>query len=389
MRTILAAFATAALATVIVVLWGISRDEKAGDPRPDAPPEVEAEEVGSRRRDAGTTLADMARDYPGWVEGRGLAAPPSKGRADGLPDVISDLEVLTLGRTKVTANTMELKEKLSDLIYLLDRMTEEEKKALADYYATSDNLALKYHLTIVFRNRSGDPFVEPVADFYDHEPELVGEALGYMLGRAESAAEAFERLYAREIDPVRREKLLARASFIGSKRAEEMLIRAFDDGTPTDRRVAAAGLARMHTDEARQRLRDLLEGPFEAAAYDVSSSGPEREPFKDLRGVVVASVLASGVPEDRDRLIERLVKGDEDDAVASYVDDMMVAVPTSDYVPRVVEMALEKGEISRGLLNYVCARAEAGQLAELRRLKEMDLPDYMVRAVDNAISGLR
>ncbi len=373
---------------LVAALWFFLRSENArpasasggGDATPfSAPPAPEA----PRERTA-------TESFPEWVTGEGvLAKAPARGPG-GLPNVVNELAALCWGKSPLAANTIEVKKKLLELRHQLPDMTPEELQAIAEFFRKSDQRGFKYHMLIAFRSWCGDPFVEPVAEYYESEPDLVGEALGYMILRTPKAAEAFEEIIERELDPVRRAKLIARLGFVGSPAAEPVLTRWLESGSPVDRRQAVAALARIPTETARSKVWEILDGDFEAAAWDITESRPDIPEFDDLRAVATSALLGNGSREDVGRLLDR-VKNDVDgkDAIAGYVEKLFPAAQSPEFVDDVVDLMMSRRKVSRSLLLYIRKVGGQEHFESTRRLLDLDLSADEKTMVSSVLDGLR
>ncbi len=331
-----------------------------------------------------------AAGLPEWVTGEGvLARAPARGPGH-LPNVVNELAALCWGKTPLAANTIEVKKKLLELRHQLPDMSPEELQAIADFFRKSDQRGFKYHMLIAFRSWCGDPFVEPVAEYYESEPDLVGEALGYMILRTPKAAEAFDRLIEREVDPVRRAKLIARLGFVGAPSAEPILTRWLESGDPVDRRQAVASLARIPTETARGKVWEILNGDFEAAGWDLAESRPDIPEFDDLRAVATSALLGNGSREDVRRLLDRVKDDDSgDDAIAGYVEKLFPAARSPEFVPDVVDLMVRRGRVSRPLLLYIRKVGGQEHFADVQRLLDLDLTDDEKTMVSSVLDALR
>ncbi len=373
---------------IVLAVWLFLRSENvrpskgAGSPHGtpfavDSPPEARR----SRTKAAG---------LPEWVTGEGvLARAPARG-PKGLPNVVNELAALCWGKSPLAANTIEVKQKLMELRQQLPDMSPEELQSIADFFRQSDQRGFKYHMLIAFRSWCGDPFVEPVAEYYESEPDLVGEALGYMILRTPKAAEAFDRLLQREVDPVRRAKLISRLGFVGAPSAEPILTRWLESGSPVDRRQAVASLARIPTETARSKVWEILNGDFEAAGWDLAESRPDIPVFDDLRAVATSAMLGNGSREDVSRLLERLKNDDGgDDAIAGYVEELFPAAQSPEFVGDVVDLMMRRHHVSRPLLLYIRKVGGPEHFAKVQRLLDLDLSDDEKTMVSSVLDGLR
>ncbi len=371
MRWLLPLLAGMALALGAWLIWSFLGEEeirpRAGGGGESPDPFAAEERVVSA---GGGADAVRVPGMPEWMIGRVTPGAAPRGRMDGLPDSIGRIEMLTRGRTKSGANTLRLKVALSELREAMLAMSPEEAARLAAFFESCEDPTTKYYLLIAFRSWGGEPFVDVVRDYYEAEPEMVAEALSYMLTRTPRAAGAFEDLIREEFDPLRRAKLVSRAGFTGAPAGERLMLDLFRrSGKTPERRLALWGLARNGSEEGKLLIRDLLDGPEEKAAYavgEVHESDPE---LADLRCHGVLALLMTGSPEDIGDLLGRARGGGDD--IGHYVDRFFAVVREPRFVPEVVELLEERGAIEDRYLIYLNNQAQPEHRAALERLLDL------------------
>ncbi|MEE9394743.1 MAG: hypothetical protein V3W41_19800 [Planctomycetota bacterium] len=370
---------TLLVAVAAVVAWLVFRSDGLESRNLD--PEPDDNEAFSEVIEDGRPQVDwaaVAREA-GMLATGPRAPGVAKTYPGGVPRVVSEMEALTVGRTPDSANTLALKEKILKLVASIQQMSDKEKKDLAEYFRRSENVALKYHLMIAFRMKFGDPFVDPVAEYYDAEPILVGDTLQYMAGRTHTALRALEGILERTVDPLEREVLLGRLAWVGNPKAEGTLLKAFEGGknveglARNDRRAAVAGLARMQSDSAQAVLEALIDGPFEEAYYTPTSKGPAGEELKDLRAHAVMGVLAAGTKDRVRKLLDS--SRNRKDEIRDYVDTFFAGVQDASFLPDIVERMMTRGKISTGLLGYIGQHAKLKDKAMLQGLMNLEASD--------------
>ncbi len=345
----------------------------------------------ARQTRAQTPFGNLhAKDLPPWLQAGPVSLPDErKRRWDGLPHVLGELQYLTRGRDKYVANDLQLKVKLNELREAMSKMTPEEEKQLAEYFRACDDPTLKYYLLTSFRNWGSAPYVDAIAEYYEADPEMVGETLQHLMGRTKVAVGAMENLIDSEIDPLRRAKLVARAGFLGAPGTEAMMTRFFDKSKSVDRRQAIVGLAKVQSPEAHQKLFELLDGDFEEAIYLPEESAPATKELQDLRGHAVLALLQNGSDQEIDQLLERSLTNDGNDTVARYIDKFFPTVTKSKWIPKIVDTMLARDKASRSMLMYLSRRAEQKDIPQLEKLLAMNLSDDDRSLIGDAINRLR
>lgn len=315
---------------------------------------------------------DPSRYLRGWVPGKGMPAPASdRPLGKDIPTVVGELEVLCRALGQVGATSLELKAKIQKLIEL--PLTPAEKAAIAEYFRTNDNPAFKFQMLVAFRYIGDEHFVSAVEDYYDVNPNQVLECLSWIITRAPAAADAMQRLYERELDPIRREEILTRAGFQGAAAAETLLVDAFDrPRSKTDRKAAVGAMARVGTQPARQRLRAVIDGDLEEAVYDDGAAAPREPEMRDLRAHAVVGMLLKSDGEDVRWLFDRCRNRKDDDAVGGYVEKFLGCVQTAELVAPVVDVLVNRGAVSDGLLSYLELRARPEDFEAIKRLEGLD-----------------
>lgn len=324
-----------------------------------------------------------APGMPQWMIGTTIETKASGGRRDGLPDSLGRVEMLTRGRTVAGANTVTLKLALAELREDIKAMTGPAAENLARYFADSQDPTLKYFMLILFGEVAGEPFVDVVADYYEADPNTVGQALGYMVMRSPKAAEAFAKLIENEYDPMRRAQLISRAGFTGSPAVEELMSDLFEhSGRSAARRLALWGLARGRSEAGQGKLLSLLDGPEERAVYVVGENRESEPELEDLRCHAVLALLMNGSRDIRADLLRRA--RDQGGDVGHYVDRYFAAVDDPSFVPDVVTLMKDRGEIGDRYLLYLGRQAKSEHRPLLESLLEV-APDEETRARIQAV----
>ncbi|MFT7617721.1 MAG: hypothetical protein ACI97A_001360 [Planctomycetota bacterium] len=344
----------------------------------------------SGKRGSDSNRAKNQANLPDWLKTGGIqAANNEPTRPDGLPVVIGELEFLTFGRDKHVVNGLPLKSKLNELRLAMAEMTPDEEKLLADYFRNSQDPTLKYYLMISFRSWGGEPYVEAIADYYEAEPEMVAESLQHLMGRTPTAVAAMDRLIENEIDPLRRANLIGRAGMLGAPGSDKIMMRLFGKEGTVDRRQSIAGMAKAKSEETHEQLLGLIDGDYEAAIYLPNEKTPDDKEMMDLRCHAVVALLSFGSEEEVDRLLDRSLKNQENDQIASYVEKYFYTVRNTAFVPKIVDRIVAQDEVPLSLVLYLGARSEKKDVPQLERLLALDLDDKKKEVVQAALSRLR
>jgi hypothetical protein len=301
---------------------------------------------------------------------------------------VAELGGLCFGRTPESSNTLRTKEKVRQLVLELPRMSAEEKDNLAAFFRETKDPALKFWLVRAFSLAAGDPFAEPVAEYYESDRTLVAEALQYMAGRTPRAVAALDNLYQSALDPVERENLIARMSFVGASEAEKPLMRAFEVGG-SDRRAAINGLAALRSDEAEGKIWEVIDGEEEEAVYPAIARGPETESLRDLRAHAVKALFLKGGEAAAEKLFARLREDEGDEQVRRYIREFVKLHPTEKLVPSVVDHLLKKGVLEAPLFHYLAARSKPDQVDLIAQLQSLNLSDGEREQLTRLVGALR
>ncbi len=327
---------------------------------------------------------------PAWLQRGPITMTDNRSkRWDGLPLVIGELEAITRGRDKYSVNNVTLKIKLNELRIAMASMSKEEQEQLAEYFRASEDPTLKYYLMASFRNWGGEAYVDAIAEYYEAEPEMVGESLMHLMGRTPKAVEAMERLIDDEIDPFRKAKLVARAAYLGAPGTESLMLKLFNKKNSVGRRQAIPGLAKLSSPEGHQELLNLIDGKYEKAAYLPEESAAISEEMNDLRCHAVLALLQNGSDREIESLLDRALREDTDESVASYVDQYFPTVKSSAWIPKVIDNIVAKGKVSPSMLMYLSRRAESKDIPQLERLLASKISEKDLRIVQETLDRLR
>ena len=361
-----------------------TRSNRAEDSSVESSDKVEEGETGS-------ASPDSQPGVPDWMLGSvpRRSAPAMTKRADGLPLALNNLETLTRGRDIATANTLELKQYLLKLRAAMLEMSLEEQKALANYFRNAEDHTLKYFLLIAFRSWGGGPYVEAVGEYYQVDPDAVGEALQHLSGRSPLASGVFAELIRNEFDTQRRLKLIARAGALGVPAARDLVHEMFAKGKGNpERRLAVPALVKQGNAESLQQVRDLINGDYEAAKYHLTEAEPQHEALRDLRAHGVLALLQSGSTEDVDALIARAKNNEDDDAVSQYVENFFMVVHRPQWVGDSVDYMMQRGSVNKSMIAYLSRQAQAKDISTMQRLLSLEMSARERTAIERVINTL-
>lgn len=338
---------------------------------------------------------DPVKHLADWRPEGTKALPVDRPLGKNIPRQIGEIEVMCRGKDVVGANTLELKRVIQSLITM--PLTDDEKKAIADYFRNLDDPTTKYFLLVAFRYIGDDFFSEAVEEYYDLDKAAVAESLSWIITRSPKAAQAFERILEREVEPLRREDMIARAGLQKSLHAEKLLLDVYrNPKSPVDQRSALMSLARIHSEEGRTIVRDVLNGEFTSAGYDDAGDPPLDPSMRDLRAHAVVGLAVHGDVEDARFLIERYRHANANDPIAKYIAQYVGACQTPELVPQVVETILEKGgfpPITSGPDNhsffiFLDRQARPEHLGQLTRLFQVARSDIERRRIQEIMDRL-
>lgn len=360
--------------------------------RPVADAQAAPASAGARDTEAPAVGFDWRKTLPGWIEGQGLPAAPARDDAGATPRVVRELSALTRGVPPGTSS-LAIKRKVQELSFALDRMTDEELEQVASAFAASDDAGLKYQMLVAFHLRAASPvLVDAVQAYYEADPILVGDVLQQIAARrpeSDVALNALNELVAHAVEPQERELLLSRIAMTRHPQAQDAIFEALASEPGThDRRVAVAALGVLGTPEARAHLEEILDGGREEAFYPPTVRPPHDEMFRDLRAHAVNATIASGHEDGVARLLERL-RTDPEDPVSGYAMRLLPALPGPQWIPEVVDLAVEHGRLEEGVLHYLIRSAGPEDAIQLERLRGLPLDPALRDQVDELIARLR
>lgn len=382
---------------LVYAVWAFNRTSSTTVPFRDADDREAAAPNDAAANAAGVARMpfDPVKHLADWRPEGTKALSVDRPLGKNIPREIGEMEVMCRGKDVVGANTVELKRVIQSLITM--QLTDDEKRAIADYFKNLDDPTTKYFLLVAFRYIGDDIFADAVEEYYDIDKAAVAESLSWIITRSPKAAQAFERILDREIEPLRREDMISRAGFQKSSHAEKLLVDIYrNPKSPVDQRAALMSLARIHTEEGRAIVREALNGEFTSAGYDDAGEPPLDPSMRDLRAHAVVGLAVHGDADDAKFLVERYRHADANDPIAKYVAQYVGACQSPEIVPAVVETILEKGgfpPLTNGPDNhsffiFLERQARPEHLGQLTRLFQVARSDVERQRIQEIIDRL-